>query len=105
MVGLRPKAWASALPRVRRRGDGAVVENRGLPACPKTGACWLGIRGTGTRGPAQRLEGLDCLVPLLAPLRIDRALGLRLAMCRVDEDPALRYPTIPRGSDRLAIAR
>src|SRR5262249_61400930 len=32
--GPRPKAWASALPRVRRRGDGAVGENRALPASP-----------------------------------------------------------------------
>ena len=104
LVGLSPKAWASALPIVGRRVDGTVVEKRGLQACPKTCERLLGIRGTGKRCPAQRLEGVDFLGTLLAPLLIDRALGLRLAMFRVDEDPALRYPTITRGYDRIAIA-
>ena len=79
------------------------MENRGLPACPKTGERLRGICFTGKRSPAQALEGFAFLVTVLAPLLIDRTLGLRLAMFRVEEAPAWRYPTITRGYDRLAI--
>jgi hypothetical protein len=40
----------------------------------------LGLCFTGNRGAAQPLAGSDCLVTLLAPLRIDGALSLRLAL-------------------------
>ena len=103
LVGLGPRAWSPPLPRVGRGADGAGVEKRGLQACSKTGERLLGIRLTGKRGSTQRLDGAAFLVTLLAPLRIDRALGLRLAMVRVEEDPALRAPAITRGHDRLAI--
>ena len=97
--GLGPRAWSPPLPIVGRGADGAVVEKRGLQACLKTRERLLGIRFTGKGGAAQRLESSDFLVTLLAPLLIDRALGLRLALFRVDEDPALRDPAIARGDD------
>jgi hypothetical protein len=101
--GLGSRAWASSLPIVGCRADGTVVEQRGLQACSKTGERLLGLRFTGKGGPAQPLEGTDVLVTLLAPLPSDGALGLRLAMVRVEENPALRYPALPRGHDRIAI--
>src|SRR5262245_20513830 len=88
LVGRCPRAWSPALSRMARGADGAVVEKRGLQAGCTTGERLLGIRGPGKRGPAQRLEGADLLVTLLAPLRIDSALGLRLAMFRGEADPA-----------------
>jgi hypothetical protein len=80
------------------------VEKRGLQACPKTGERLLGICFTSKRGPAQRLEGFAFLGTLLTPLRINGTLGLRLAMFRVDKDPALRHIAVARAHDRIAIA-
>ena len=57
-----------------RGADSAGVENRGLQAGFKTGECLLGIGCIGKRSPAQRLEGADLLVTVLAPLLIDGAL-------------------------------
>src|SRR5439155_4964629 len=101
--GLGPWAWSPALAIVGRGADGAVVEKRGLQAGFKTGERLLGIRCTGKRGPAQRLEGADLLVTLLAPLLIDGALGLRLAMFRVEKDPALLDAPIARAHHVIAI--
>jgi hypothetical protein len=39
---------------------------------------------------------LDCVLTLLAPPLVDGALGLRLALLRIDEDPALRAAAIRR---------
>jgi hypothetical protein len=103
LVGLGPRAWASSLPIGGWRADGPVVEKRGLPACAKTGERLLGIRFTGPGGPAQPLEGPDCLLTLLAPLPLAGALGLGLAMVRVEAHPALRSPAITRGHDRRAL--
>ena len=64
----------------------------------------LGIRCTGKGRAAQPLERLDFVVTLPAPLLIDGALGLRLALFRVDKDPALRHTTVARSHDRIAIA-
>jgi hypothetical protein len=80
------------------------VGKRGLQGCLKTGERLLGIRFTGKGGLAQPLEGSNFLSTLLAPLRIDSALGLGLAMFRVEEDPALRYPAITRGHHRTYTA-
>src|SRR5215813_14692324 len=104
LVGLCSRAWSPPLPIVGRGADGAIVEKRGLQACHKTCERLLGIRFTSKRGPAQRLEGLDFLVTLLAPLPINGTLGLRLAMLRVDKDPALRHIAVARAHDRIAIA-
>ena len=103
LVGLGPRAWPPPLAIGGRGADGAVVENRGLPACPQTGERLLGIRFTGKRGAAPRLEDSDVLVTLHAPLLLDRALGRRLAMVRGEEDPALRYPALTRGHDCIAL--
>jgi hypothetical protein len=81
-----------------------LVEKCGLQGCLKTGERLLGIRFTGKGGSAQPLEGSNFLSTLLAPLRIDHALGLGLAMFRVEEDPALRYPAITRGHHRTYTA-
>jgi hypothetical protein len=105
LVGLGPRAWAPALSRGGRGADGAVVEQRGLPAGGKTGARRRGIRGTGQRGPAQRLAGADLLVTVLAPWRIDGALGLRLALCRGEQEPALRDAPSARAHHVRARAR
>ena len=94
---LCPRPWAPPLAIVGRGADGAGVEHRGLQACHKTGKRLLGIRFTGKRGPAQRLEGSDFLVTLLAPLLVDGALGLRLARLGIQEHPALGAPAIGRG--------
>jgi len=56
----------------------------------------VGIRFTGKGRAAQCLEGLDCVLTLLAPPLVDGALGLRLALLRIDEDPALRAAAIRR---------
>jgi hypothetical protein len=80
------------------------VEKRDLQAFGKTRERLPGIGFTGKRGPAQRPEDFDCLVTLLAPLPIDGALGLRLAMCRVKEDPALLDAPIARAYHLIAIA-
>ena len=104
VVGLGPRAWSPALAIVGRGADGAVVEKRGLQAGCKTGERLLGVRFTSERGPAQRLEGADLLVTLLAPLRIDGALGLRLALFRVEENPALLDAPIARAHHMRAIA-
>src|SRR5262249_29839515 len=61
------------------------------------------ISFTGKRGPAQRPEGFDFLVTLRAPLPIDGALGLRLALFRVDQDPALLDAPIARAYHMIAI--
>ena len=76
------------------------MEKRGLQACRKTGERLLGIRFTSKRGAAQPLEGFDFLVTLLAPLLVDGALGLRLALLGIQEDPALGDTAIGRGHDR-----
>ena len=102
--GLGSRAWSPPLPIVWRGADGAVVEKRRLQAVRKTGQRLLGIRFTGKGRAAQRLEGFDFVVTLLAPLLIDGTLGLRLAMFRVDEQPALRDAAIARGHDVIAIA-
>jgi len=101
--GLGPRTWSPPLPIRGREADGAVGEQRGVPAGPNTGARLPGLRGTGKGRAAQRLAGFAGVGPLRAPLRIDRALGLRLAMVRVAEPPALRAPTITRGHERSAI--
>src|SRR5262249_26818872 len=103
LVGLGPRAWAPPLPIVGRGVDGAVVEKRGLQAGSKPGERLLGIGFTGKRGPTQPLEGFDFLVTLRVPLLIDSALGLLLAMFRVEEDPALRHAAVLRGHDGIAI--
>lgn len=53
-------------------------------------------------GPASCLQGLDFCGTLLAPLRVDAALGLRLAGLGVDQEPAWLDPT--GGRPQLAIA-
>src|SRR5215510_2703496 len=103
LVGLCPWAWTPALAIVGRGADGAVVEKRGLQAFCKTRERLLGISFTGKRGPAQRPEGFDFLVTLRAPLPIDGALGLRLALFRVDQDPALLDAPIARAYHMIAI--
>jgi hypothetical protein len=104
VVRLDSRAWAPSLPIVRCGGDGAIVEKRGLHAFCKTRECLLGIGLTGKRGAAQCPAGFDFLVTLRAPLPIDGALSLRLAMFRVEEDPALLDAPIARASHRIAIA-
>ena len=98
------QGWSPSLPIVGRGADGTVVEQRGLQVGHKTCERLLGIRCPGTRGPAQRLAGFHVLVPLLAPRRIDGALGLRLAMVRVNEAPALLDAPIARAHHMIAIA-
>ena len=102
--GLGARAWSPPLPIVWRGADGAGVEKGGLQACHKTGERLLGIRCTSKRGPAQRLESFDFLVTLRAPLLVDGALGLWLALLSIDKDPAWRHTTIARSHDRIAIA-
>jgi hypothetical protein len=91
LVGVCSRAWSPPLAIVWRGADGAGVEKGGLPACPKTGERLLGSRFTSKRSPVQRLERFDFLVTLLAPLRVDGALGLWLARLRREKDPALRH--------------
>jgi hypothetical protein len=100
-LGLR--AWAPPLSIVGRGADGAVVEKCGLQACHKTCERLLGICFTSKRGPAQRLKGFDFLVTLLAPLLVDSALGLGLALLGIDEDPALCHTAIRRPQAARAI--
>jgi hypothetical protein len=104
LLGLRPGAGAPPLAIVGRGVDGAGVEKRGLPACPKTGERLRGLCGTSNRGPAQRLAGLDFLGTLLTPRRINGTRGLRLALFRGDQAPAWRHLAGARAHDRLAIA-
>jgi hypothetical protein len=104
LVGLCPQAWSPALSIVGRGADGTVVEKRGLQASCKTGERLLGIRCTGKRGPTQRLDGADLLGTVLAPLLIDGALGLRLALVRVEEAPALLDAPIARAYHVIALA-
>jgi hypothetical protein len=92
-----PRPWAPPRAVVGRGADGTVVEHRGLPACRKTGERLLGLGFTGNRGAAQPLAGSDCLVPLLAPLRIDGALSLRLALLGIQESPTLGATALGRG--------
>jgi hypothetical protein len=88
--GAGDRAWSSALAIVGRGTDGAVVEKRGLQAGCTTGERRLGSHCTAKRGPAQRLEGADFLGTLRAPLPLDGALGLQLALFRVDEGRVLK---------------
>jgi len=83
-------SWSPALAIVGRGTDGAVVEQRGLQAGCTTGERRLGSRCTARRGPAQRLAGADFLGTLRAPLPLDGALGLQLALFRVDEGRVLK---------------
>src|SRR5262245_58266256 len=101
---LCPRPWSPPLPLVGRGADGAVVENRGLQACRKTGERLLGIRFTGKGGPAQPLERSHFLGTVLAPLRSAGALSLRLALLGIQEPPALGDTAIGRGHHRAAIA-
>ena len=102
--GLGSRPWSSPLAIVGRGTDGAVVENRGLQACLKTAERLLGIRCTRKGGAAQPLEGAHFLVTLLAPLRIDGALDLRLALLGIQEYPTLSDTTIGRRHHAEAIA-
>ena len=74
--GLGAGPWSPPLPRVRRGADGTVREQRGLHVVGQTCQGLVGIRCTGKGCAAQRLEGLDFVGTLLAPLRVDGALGL-----------------------------
>src|SRR4030095_1997259 len=104
LVGLCLRAGSPPLPIAWRGADGALVEKRGLQVVDKMCQGLLGIRFTGKGGEAQLLERLDFAVTLPAPLRIDGALGLWLALFRVDKDPALRHTAVARSHDRIAIA-
>jgi hypothetical protein len=92
-----PRPWAPPRAVGGRGADGTVVEHRGLPACRKTGERLLGLGFTGKRGPAQPLAGSAFLVTLLAPLRLDGALSLRLARLGIQESPTLGDTARGRG--------
>jgi hypothetical protein len=68
-----------------------MVEQCGLHVVDKMCQGLLGIRCTGTGGAAELLEPMDFVVTLPAPLLIDGALGLRLALFRGDKDLAGVY--------------
>lgn len=104
LVRLCLRARSSPLPVAWRRADGALVEQCGLQVVDKMRQGLLGICFTGKGGAAQPLEEMDFVVTLPAPLLIDGALGPRLALFRVDKDPALRHTTVARSHDRIAIA-
>ena len=59
----------------------------------------------GKRGAAQLGEGFEVLGTLGLPLRVRRALRLRLAQLRVDQGPALRHPPIGGAQQLSTIAR
>lgn len=63
----------------------------------------LRVGGTGTGRTAQFFECFDCLLTLLAQVRVDRMLGLRLAMLGAEAPPALRHPTRGGRHDTIAI--
>jgi len=54
----------------------------------------VGIRCTGKGRVTQRLEGFTFVLTGCAPLRIDGALGLGLALLGIEEDPAWRHAAI-----------
>ena len=61
------------------------------------------LRFTGESRATQWCELFDFLVTLLAPLRVDRALCLGVAMLRGEEQPAWRDPARRRGQDVITI--
>ena len=81
---------------MRRGADGTGMEKRGLQVVCKTRPRLVGVRFTGKGGAAQRLAGFAFVGPLLEPLLIDGALGLRLTRLGVDEPPALLDAPIAR---------
>ena len=105
LVGLGSGAWTLALPIVRRGADGARVEQRGLQACGKPGERLRGLHCTGQGGAAQALERLHCLVTVLVPLLVHRALSVRLARLGIQQHPAVGDTAIGRGHDAGALAR
>jgi hypothetical protein len=97
-------AWSPPRPRRWRGTDGTLRETRGLPVAGQTRQGLLGIRFTGTGRAAQRPASFAFLVTLVAPRRIDGALGLRLALGRGEKDPALPHTAVARWHHTLAIA-
>jgi hypothetical protein len=85
--------------------DGAGVAKRGLHGVGTRRQGRLGIRCTGAGRAAQRLEGVDFAVTLLAPLRVDGTLGRRLARLGRAAPPAVRDATRARWHSVIAIAR
>src|SRR3989442_14433476 len=94
VVGLRILSGSSAFTiaglSAHRTGGhkrGLQVLREGCKRLPRIG---FALKGRIT----YLLQGLSFFVTLLAPLLIDGALGLRLAGCGVDQDPALLHATV-----------
>src|SRR5918999_3187354 len=85
-------AWASPLAIAGYGADGALGQERGLQALRKGRKSLLRIGFTGKGRAAQFLESFDFLLTVLEQLLVDRALRLRLAGLRVDQNPALLHP-------------
>jgi hypothetical protein len=105
LVRLGSGAWSPPLPIRWRGADGTLREKRGLQGAGTTRQGLVGIRFPGTGRAAQRPDSVDCLGTLVAPRRIDGALGLRLALGRVEKDPALRHTAVARWHHTRARAR
>jgi hypothetical protein len=104
LVRLCARAGTPPLPLLGCGAERAVVEQRGLHVVGQMRQGLVGLRCTGTGRAAQRLAGVDCAVPLRAPLRGDGTLGLRLARLGRDAPPAWRDAPRARGHPVLAIA-
>jgi hypothetical protein len=100
--GLRGLSWASPWAIAGLRPHGAGAEHRGLQGLLDGPQRRLCSRFARQRGGAEFLQGVAFVVTRLAPLLSDGALCLRLAVRRVDEDPALLHAT--RGRCPLVIA-
>jgi hypothetical protein len=85
--------------------DGALRDERRLHAVRTRRQRLLGLRFTGNRTAAERLNGLDRLIPVRAPLRVDGPLHVRLTPFGGEADPALRHAPSSRSARVGALAR
>ena len=82
-----------------------LVQERGVSALPQRRQRLLRIRFTGKRPTAEWLERGDFALALCAPLLVNRARRLGVAVLRGDQHPALGHSTRGRGQVLRAIAR
>jgi hypothetical protein len=104
LSGLHALSGASPRAIAGRHAHGARPQNRGLPVLREGGKRLTRIGFARNGDAASLLQGVDCLVTLLAQLLVNGALCSSLAGLGVDEAPALLHAAVGRGQLVSAIA-
>jgi hypothetical protein len=104
VVGLSPLSGASPFAIAGQSAYRTGAQQRRLQVLLEERKCLPCIGFACTGSPTSFLKGLNVFVTLLAPLLGDGGLCLRRASLGIDEDPALRNPTVGRQQLVIAIA-